>query len=117
MLHIRPEQLAMLAESYLVAQIADHLAEYLPAHHATLRPAALREHIRDGIIRAHGHGFDDGPSICLYVDLMFLFGREFDREPWAAAILGDGALLDDRELRAGQLRGAAIDRLNERSAS
>jgi hypothetical protein len=117
MLKIRPEQYSALAETWLVEQIADHLAEFLPDYYETLRPAALREHIRDGIVRARGHGIDDGPTICLFVDLTFLFGPEFDREPWAAEILADRTLAGNRELRAGMLRGAAIDRLNERSAS
>lgn len=116
MLKIRPEQYSALADTWLVEQIADHLAEFLPDYHATLRPAALRERIREGVERARGYGIDDGPGLCLFVDLTFLFGSDFTAEPWAATILEDPKLAANRELQIGYLRGAALDRLEERSA-
>jgi hypothetical protein len=117
MLTIRPEQLAVLAESGLVLQILEHLAEFFPDHCATLRPESLRAHVESAIARARSHGLTEGPHICLFVDLVFLFGHDFDSEPWAARILGDPALAARRETQMLCLRDAAKDRLAERERS
>ncbi|MEM7153896.1 MAG: hypothetical protein AAF799_13690 [Myxococcota bacterium] len=49
--------------------------------------------IRHGVTRASGYGIESELGICRYLNLMFVFGRDFDRNPrlsWAREIL-DGA--------------------------
>lgn len=116
MMVIRPEQLAVLAESTLVRQILEHLAEFFPDHCATLRPPTLRAHVEKAIARARSHGLTDGPHLCTFVDLVFLFGHEFDTQSWAARILGDRDLAARREAQMICLREAAQTALAERQA-
>jgi hypothetical protein len=53
--------------------------------------AELLELIRHGVGRARAHGIDTERGACKLLNLMFVFGRDFDRElPWAREIL-DGA--------------------------
>lgn len=102
-----------MAESALVRQILDHLAEFFPDHCETLRPAALRAHVEQAIAQARSHGLTEGPHLCLFVDLVFLFGHDFDSQPWAAGILRDPELAAKREVQAICLKEAARELLAE----
>jgi len=48
----------------------------------------LKDLVRQGIDRAQAHGIRSKKGVWQYVDLMMVFGGDFDeRRPWASAIL------------------------------
>ena len=67
-----------------------HLRRFFPAQSAALGERGARELIQYGIRRAAHYGFNAKRDVCKYIDLMTIFGRDFDtdkRHHWAAAIL------------------------------
>jgi hypothetical protein len=93
MLTIRQEQLAILSqlevdkfERWMLA----HLMKFFPKQCAAAGELRLRDMIQLGIQRAAQHRFTANNDVCKYVDLMVVFGRDFDtdrRFPWAKEIL------------------------------
>jgi hypothetical protein len=115
MLVIRDEQLRVLARVALPNWIAKHLKQFFPRHCAALGEAGLRERVSDGIARAVAHGFTSDVEISHYIDLMFVFGTDFDTDPtlaWPQAILSDRTLSTaqriERLLEAGSRSGAGV---------
>jgi hypothetical protein len=67
-----------------------HLQRFFPAQCAALGEQRLRESIQHGIRRAASYGFKAKRDVCKYIDLMIVFGRDFDtdkRHRWATEIL------------------------------
>ncbi|MCA9710230.1 MAG: hypothetical protein KDK70_30600 [Myxococcales bacterium] len=97
MLSLREPQVQALAEprrSDLEGRLARHARDCFPAAQA-LGPAALREVVRYGVDRALDHGIDTERGVCRYLNLMFVFGRDFDQDPrlpWAEQILSGARL-------------------------
>jgi len=92
MLRIRKAQMKALEKEQLEVQIRAHLAECFPQHCEALGPAGTREAVRYGIERARTYGFEAESDLCQYIDLMFLFGQDFEEAPelaWAGEILKD----------------------------
>jgi hypothetical protein len=57
----------------------------------------VREWIRYGIKQASEYGITAQRDVCKYIDLMFVYGHDFDQDPnlpWASSILHDRALRD-----------------------
>jgi hypothetical protein len=117
MIVFRPEQFAAVSEGVLLGQILDHLKTYFPDHCATLQHASLRAHVVDAMARARERGLTSDPHVCLFVDLVFLFGKDFDAAPWAAAILDDPSLAGRYDVQMLLLRSAAKERLAERAGT
>ena len=70
-----------------------HLGKFFPAACAALGEEQVRRVVRYGIERAASHGVTRERGVCAWVDLMFTFGRDFDRDPdlpWASE--GNGLL-------------------------
>jgi hypothetical protein len=67
-----------------------HLAKFYPAECATLGEEQVRRLIGYGVERARSHGLTSERATCIYIDVMFAFGRDFDRDPalpWASQVL------------------------------
>jgi hypothetical protein len=67
-----------------------HLRKYFPDKCSEMSEAKTREFIQYGIRRAASYGIVGQRDVCLYIDLMAEFGRDFDISPslpWASAIL------------------------------
>jgi hypothetical protein len=98
MFKIRTEQKdAFQAEAMLDFEdrMVAHVERCLPERAATLGDVELRARIRLGIERAASVGFVAERDVCRFIDLMLVFGSEFDRNcPWAAEIL-EGRTADD----------------------
>ena len=70
--------------------------------------------IRYGVERAGSYGIGTERDVCKYIDLMFAFGRDFDKNqdlPWASRILEDDTLKSptvktERLFAEGKLRAA-----------
>jgi hypothetical protein len=71
-------------EDWVVA----HVERCLPDRWTVLGETGVREVIRLGIERAAAHGIEAERDVCKLVDLMLVFGVDFDSERrWAREIL------------------------------
>lgn len=93
MLTIRPQQLDVLSEPHLKAfedRMVAHLKDSFTKQSKSLGEPKLREVIRHGIKQAALYGIGIERDVCQYVDLMMVWGADFDRDPnlpWAGQIL------------------------------
>lgn len=69
-----------------------HLAELFTDQSRKLGETGVRQKICEGIERASGYDIGIERDVCIYIELMFAFGRDFDSDPccpWAGAILNE----------------------------
>jgi hypothetical protein len=92
---IREAQIETLRRSTLRAfenEMVEHLARFSPPLFKAAGAEQLREVIRWGMKRAVGYGITLRGPVRLYLELMLLFGSQFDTDPqypWAAEVLKD----------------------------
>ena len=104
MLVIRRAQIEPFKEHLrepFVLRMVDHVREHFPADCAGLVPEELREIVRDGIVRAEKYGFESERDATRFLNLMFTFGRLFDRDPslgWATRLLARAGRADPGSL-------------------
>lgn len=113
MLRIRTEQIEALRTPALddfVDEMMLHVHEFFPKESMELGVQAVRERVEDGIKRAEAHGVRSPRGVCKYINLMMVFGPDFDTHPdtapWARPIL------DDPEVPDGTAR---MDLLSEKA--
>src|SRR6266540_2596886 len=100
MLIIRPTQLNSFEEAALrhfEDEMVPHLAKFAPKHCQVIGEQAVRQAIRLGIGRARKFGLTNRGPVRFYIELMFMFGCDFDNDPqldWANEVLNDTTLLD-----------------------
>ena len=78
---IRRRQMAMFSGTALQSfedRVAAHLNRCFPDQCKLLGEPSLRGTIRYGIERASQHGINAEREVCKYIDLMVVFGRDFD---------------------------------------
>lgn len=91
-------------------RLVDHLRRSFPGQTASETDEGLRSICSYGRERARHHGFRSQRDICRYINLMLVFGRDFDRDPrhpWARRTLakkGLGPTLLMSRLHAAALR-------------
>jgi hypothetical protein len=90
MLRIRNEQIPSLnepaVEAFTIRMMA-HLRTHFSAECERIGEDGLRVAIHHGLARARAYGITQAKSVRTYLNLMFTFGRDFDRDPalpWAA---------------------------------
>jgi len=93
MLTIRKEQFAVFSqlevqkfEEWMLA----HVRQFFPQQSRAAGESRLREMIQYGIQHAAAYDLTIKRDVCKYIDLMIVFGRDFDtdkRFPWAGGIL------------------------------
>jgi hypothetical protein len=91
-----------------------HLVEFFPDQCKELGEVSVRALIRKGEKTASGYLLDAEQDVCLYVDLMFLLGEDFDTDPeipWANAILTEQP--EDPEEKMDRLYSTAGEHLQE----
>ena len=107
---IRGPQMDALSEDRarkFESDVADHLKRCFPAECARLGEGGLRGLIRYGIERARTHEITAAREVCLYLDVIMVHGRDFDRsQNWASEILRDKRWKDPAT-RVDQLYRAA----------
>ena len=109
---IRPDQMEAFSANSTNAFESDmvsHLNRCFPAECAALGETRVRVTIRDGIELARGYGITASREVCTYIDLMIVFGHDFDHDPklpWAASIL-NGTGKKDAAGRVDRLYEAA----------
>lgn len=93
MLTIRRDQIEVLNTDMrrrFEIRMAAHVNQFFAERCKLLGEAGVREWVADGINRAATYGIKAEIDVCRYIDVMFVFGREFDRDsrfPWATRIL------------------------------
>jgi hypothetical protein len=118
MIVIRDEQRKVFEDAALRAfedEMVEHLKEFTPNHCAILKEAGVRQVIRLGLERAKRHGLTNRGPVRFYIELMFMFGSDFDTDPmlpWVPPALDDPALLDQM-LRAERLHAVTMDYLRQ----
>jgi hypothetical protein len=114
MLTIRKEQLAVfqkVASQNFENRTLSHIKKCFPKQMGTLGEPGTRDLIRYGIQRSASYRFRKQSDICKYIDIMVIFGRDFDRDPelpWAAGVLNDRSL-PSPSARASELHRAAVE--------
>lgn len=117
MLKIRREQTEAFREVEIKGfedRMLDHLWTLFPANCEVLGDASLRRLVREGITRAARYGIDTEYGVCVFVDAMFAYGRDFDTDPslpWALEILTSRSIRG-QHLRADRLFDAALEHLD-----
>src|SRR6185369_45712 len=74
-----------------------HLNEWFPAQCKAGGEEKVRQTIRYGMERASAYGITAERDVCKYVDLMFVYSRDFDKDQsltWPSAVLTDRAMRD-----------------------
>jgi hypothetical protein len=109
MFKIRREQAQAFREEALrdfEDRVLAHAGRCFPDRTASLGEDAVRHLIRRGVERAACYGIVAERDVCMYVDLMLVFGADFDREnAWARDILATRGKDPSTTLRALYARG------------
>jgi len=90
---IRKEQMAALTkvEARTVGnRTLDHIRKTYPKEFDTIGEDKIREVIQHSAKRVAKYGFKGNPDVLKFIEVMVLFGRDFDSDPqlpWAAQIL------------------------------
>jgi len=107
---VRREQMDAYREAALrdfEHRVVQHVERCLPDRLATMGEDGVRRVIRSGIDRAATHRITAEQDVCRFIDMMLVFGAEFDQEqPWAREVL-------ERERLAGPF--TKILRLHDRA--
>jgi hypothetical protein len=91
MLVVRAAQLEALRAAQFARfenTVLEHVREFFGERCAELGPEGVRNLIKHGMTRARCYGIEREKDVCKYIDISFVFGRDFDVEqPWAGLIL------------------------------
>lgn len=93
-----------------------HLQKFFPAKCEGVGEAQVREMVRYGIERAKTYGITAECDVSVFVDVMFVMGRDFDllsQNAWAGRILKDRTGNSCTE-RVMQLRDATLEHLKSK---
>jgi len=98
MFTIRKEQMAAfgpLGKKAFEDRVVDHLKRAFPQQSEALGEEKMRETIHYGTQRAAAYRITAERDVCKYIDLMVLYGRDFDKDPklpWAQSVLQNQAI-------------------------
>ncbi len=98
MFTIRKEQMAAfgpLGKKAFEDRVVDHLKRAFPQQSEALGDEKIRETIQYGTQRAAAYRIIAERDVCKYIDLMVLYGRDFDKDPnlpWAQSVLQNQAI-------------------------
>jgi hypothetical protein len=90
MLVIRREQMRAFEDAHFIEWLRQHLSGFFPERCLELGPEWVSHAIADGLARARARGFQEPEDLCRFLDLMFAFGFQFDRDEsysWASELL------------------------------
>ncbi len=102
MLIIRQHQMETLQRAALMGfenRMVAHLNHFFPDECAAMEESGTRQIIRYGIERAGHYGIVAERDVCKYIDVMVVFGPDFDTDanlPWAVEILSDETITDNK---------------------
>jgi len=114
MLQIRAQQMTAFEQAALRRfedDMVAHLAKFAPKHCEVIGESAVRQAIRLGMERAGKYGLTNRGPVRFFIELMFMFGSDFDTDPqlmWAIEVLNDPKLLDQM-IKGDRLYENAMD--------
>jgi hypothetical protein len=115
---IRKEQMEALEQATLKGfedEMVRHLRDFAPWHAGAVGEPVVREVIRLAIERAARYGLTNRGPVRFYIELMFMFGSDFDTDPllpWAGPGLADPSVPGQME-RADRLHAAMLAYLDQ----
>ena len=118
MLKIRQEQLEIFEQAALKRfedRLLEHVEKFFPQSYQILGEAQTRKVIRYGIEQAENYALVSERDVCLYINLMFMLGSDFDKDmqwPKVAAILEDKTITDS-STRIDQLYDEAMEQIDQ----
>jgi len=77
--------------------MVEHIKEFFPKYYEIHKEPLIRKVILYAVGRAESYNLITERDVCLYINLVFLLGSNFDTDPqlpWAAAILNDETITD-----------------------
>lgn len=98
MFRLRKKQMTAFSEAAILRfedDMVRHAGRFFSDRCAQLGEDGVRAMIRGAIERAARYRIVSERGVCLYLNLMFVFGRELDRDPelpWAGRILNDPSI-------------------------
>lgn len=125
MLNVREQQMEALALNTTPLQEAEaelvaHVRRAFPEQCQQLGEDRTHVVVLYGLGRALEHGFNRRQQIARYLNLMFLFGADFDRDPklpWASQVLTEPSLKDELDRMDRLQRAAAVSLIYPSSRS
>ena len=118
---VRPEQFQALGEASrqdFEEQMLRHLIKLFPEPCRRLGEDGTRGLIRHGVARAATQELAREAELCKFIELMFMFGRDFDQDPklpWVSTIFLDSSITDP-SLRLARICELARQKLGPRFA-
>lgn len=118
MLKIRNEQIKALedvAKQNFEKDLVRHIKEFAPKHSEVIQEEGVQNVVRLGMERAEKYGFTRRGPVQFYVELMFMFGSDFDTDfqmPWASGVLNNDQIKDEME-RADFLHEKMLEYLKQ----
>jgi hypothetical protein len=112
MLIIRKEQMKAFENDALrrfEGEMLLHSKEFTPRLCKVLGDEQLRVAVRQAMERADSYGFTNRGPIRLYIELMFLYGSDFDTDPQYPALREGLNAPDDQMLRAEWIYQGILD--------
>ena len=114
MLVIRKEQIEILeaaASGNFEASLVEHIKKVARRHTDVIGDAGTRAIVKSGLERAKSYGMTKRGPARFFVEMIFLFGSEFDTDPllpWASGVLTNPSISDQME-RADILHEAMME--------
>ena len=99
------------ASSGFEHDLVEHIKKIAPRHVEVIGDEATYAIVKRGIERAQTHGFTKRGPVRFFVEMIFLFGSEFDTDPllpWADGVLSNPSIQDEME-RADILHEAMLE--------
>jgi hypothetical protein len=118
MLKIRKEQYEELGKVSLKRfedSMVEHIKEFFPKYYEIHKEPLIRKVILYAVEQAESYGLITERDVCLYINLVFLWGSNFDTDPqlsWAAAILND-EMITDSVTRIDKLHDKGMEYLDQ----
>ena len=103
MLVISNEQMQTMSEFSLDEfenELVEHIKKFAPKHSEVITDDVVREVVRLGIERAKNYGFTNRGPVRFYVEMMCMFGSDFDTDfqlPWAEGTLKNETIKDQMQ--------------------
>jgi hypothetical protein len=100
MFTIRKEQLAVfgsVGKKAFEDRMLAHLKKFFPDKYEAVGDLKVREAIQYGTQRSSAYRIISERDVCKYIDLMMVYGRDFDKDPnlpWAQSVLQNQAIKD-----------------------
>ncbi len=114
MLIIRDQQMQVFsqhARSQFEAETVRHVSEFAPRQFTLLGQSPVQQLVSLGIDRSEKYGFTNRGPARLFIEMMFMFGSEFDSDPqypWASELLS-ASEPSSQMTRAAELHKRVLD--------